>query len=92
MTPAQIGRVTWTVISIFLVETIVFGLSVLPAFTFWSWTMEWVPEPMILRPAIVAMSLIPAYLVFAFALIALSAFSTKMCGWRTAPRSSPMRR
>src|SRR5690349_6999143 len=47
LTPAQIGRVTWTVISIFIVETIVFGLSVLPAFTFWTWTMTWVPEPMI---------------------------------------------
>jgi acetyltransferase-like isoleucine patch superfamily enzyme len=85
VTPAQTGRVIWTVLSILVVETIVFGLSVLPAFTFWSWTMEWVPRPMILRPAIVAMSLIPAYLVFAFALIALSAFSTKICGWRTRP-------
>lgn len=88
VTAAQIGRVTWTVISIFVVETIVFGLSVLPAFTFWSWTMTWVPDPMIIRPAIVAMSLIPAYLVFAFALIALSALSTKICGWRTAPNGA----
>ena len=31
------------------------------------------------------MSLVPAYLVFAFSLVALSAFSTKVCGWRTAP-------
>jgi acetyltransferase-like isoleucine patch superfamily enzyme len=79
------GRVTWTVFSIFIVETVVFGLSVLPAFTFWTWTMTWVPDPMILRPAVVAMSLVPAYLVFAFALVALSALSTKVCGWRTAP-------
>ena len=76
---------TWTVISIFIVETLVFGLSVLPAFTFWTWTITWVPDPPILRPAIVAMSLVPAYLVFAFSLVALSAFSTKVCGWRTAP-------
>jgi acetyltransferase-like isoleucine patch superfamily enzyme len=31
---------------------------------------------------------VPAYLVFAFALIALSAFSTKICGWRTAPNGT----
>src|SRR6185503_15239187 len=37
VTPAQAGRVLWTVLSIFVVETIVFGLSVLPAFAFWSW-------------------------------------------------------
>ena len=78
----------WTVVSIFVVETLVFGLSVLPAFTFWSWSMEWVPNPWILRPAVVAMSLVPAYLVFAFALIGLSALSTKVCGWRTAPNGA----
>lgn len=72
-------------ISIFIVETLVFGLSVLPAFTFWTWTITWVPDPPILRPAIVAMSLVPAYLVFAVSLVALSAFSTKICGWRTPP-------
>src|ERR687890_68234 len=79
VTAAQVGRVAWMIVSLFIVETLVFGLSVLPAFTFWSWTMEWVPNPWILRPAVVAMSLVPAYLVFAFALIALSAFSTKVC-------------
>jgi acetyltransferase-like isoleucine patch superfamily enzyme len=88
VTPAQAGRVVWTVVSIFAVETLVFGLSVMPAFTFWTWAMTWVPEPFFLRPAIVAMSLVPAYLVFAFALIALSAFSTKVCGWRTAPNGA----
>ena len=34
------------------------------------------------------MSLVPAYLVFAFALIGLSALSTKICGWRTAPNGA----
>ena len=61
----------WTVISIFIVQTLVFGLSVLPAFAFWSWSIMWVPEPAILRPLIVAMSLVPAYLVFAFALVSV---------------------
>ena len=71
--------------SIFIVETVVFGLSVLPAFAFWSWTISWVPDPLILRPAILAMTLVPAYLLFALALVALSASSTRLCGWRTAP-------
>jgi acetyltransferase-like isoleucine patch superfamily enzyme len=75
--------VAWTVLSIFIVETLVFGLAVFPAFTFWSWTLTWVPDPPILRPAVVAMSLVPAYLVFAFSLAALSAVSMWACGWRT---------
>lgn len=79
---------TWTIVSIFIVETVVFGLSVLPAFTFWTWAQLWVPNPWILRPAVVAMSLVPSYLVFAVSLIVLSALSTRMCGWRTAPNGA----
>jgi acetyltransferase-like isoleucine patch superfamily enzyme len=88
VTPAQAGRVVWAIVSIAIVETLVFGLSVLPAFTFWSWSTTWVPDSVILRPAIVAMSLVPAYLVFAFSLVALSALSTGICGWRTKPNGA----
>ncbi|HTH23457.1 MAG TPA: hypothetical protein VL919_00050, partial [Vicinamibacterales bacterium] len=88
MTPAQAGRVAWMVVSIFVVETLVFGLSVLPAFSFWTWSVTLVPDQWVLRPAVVAMSLVPAYLVFAFALIGLSALSTKVCGWRTKPNGA----
>ena len=76
------------VISIFVVESVVFGLSVLPAFAFWTWSVTLVPDQFILRPAIVAMSLVPAYLVFAFSLIGLSALSTKVFGWRTKPNGA----
>lgn len=84
MTIAQTGRVTWTVISIFVVETVTLGLSVLPAFMFWERSMTWLPDrwPLV-RPALVAMSLVPAYLVFAVSLVALSAFGTGLLGWRT---------
>ena len=65
-----------------------FGLSVLPAFYFWTWTMGWAaPDWPVLRPAIVATTLVPAYLVFAVALVALSALSTRLCGWRTSPKA-----
>lgn len=83
MTPAQAGRVAWTVITIAVVQSLVFGLSVLPAFYFWTWTLTWSIPP-IIRPAIVATTLVPAYLLFAFVLVALSALSTRVCGWRTA--------
>ena len=89
MTPAQTGRVAWTVISIFIVESLVFGLSVLPAFYFWTWTLTWaIPDLPLLRPAIVATTLVPAYLFFAISLVALSALSTRICGWRTAPNGA----
>ncbi len=82
---ARTLRVLWTLAILFVVESVVFGLSVLPAFLFWSWTLTWaIPDLPIVRPAIVAMSFVPAYLVFTVALIALSAGSTWLFGWRTA--------
>jgi acetyltransferase-like isoleucine patch superfamily enzyme len=73
------------VLSLFIVETLVFGLAVMPAVTTWTWLITWVPDPAILRPALVAMTFVPAYLVFAIALVGLSALSTRVCGWRTKP-------
>lgn len=87
VTLAQGGRVAWTVLSMFMVQSLVFGLSVLPAFYFWTWTLSW-SVPAFIRPAIVATTLVPAYLLFAFVLVALSALSTRVCGWRTAPNGT----
>ena len=83
---ARAGRVAWTVASIFIVEMLVFGLSGLPAFLFWTWALSWATPPLpLVRPLVLAMSLVPAYLSFAVTLIALSAGSTRLFGWRTAP-------
>ena len=83
---ARTGRVVWTVCSIFVVESLVFGLSGLPAFLFWTWALSWATPPLpLVRPLILAVSLVPAYLVFATTLVVLSALSTGLFGWRTAP-------
>jgi acetyltransferase-like isoleucine patch superfamily enzyme len=86
MKMARKWRVLWTVVSIFVVESLVFGLAVLPAFLFWSLIQRWPlprPQESLLEPVIIAMSLVPAYLVFAVALVALSAGSMRLFGWRT---------
>lgn len=71
-------------VSIFSVETLVFGLSGLPAFLFWTWALSWATPPLpLVRPVILAMSLVPAYLSFAVTLVLLSAGATRVCGWRT---------
>lgn len=86
VTTAQTGRAVWTIVSILVVESVVFGLSVLPAFYFWTWTLTWaIPDFPFLRPAIVATTLVPAYVVFAIAFAWLSAQSTRLFGWRTTP-------
>jgi len=78
-------RVAWAVASVFVVESLVFGLAVLPAFWFWRWhwgldaDAEWV------RVLLLAMSFLPAYLLFAVSLMALSAFAMRALRWRTPP-------
>ena len=86
MTLAQSSRVAWTVVSIFVFETVTFGLAVLPGFLFWTWCLTWLPaDGLLIRPTAIAMTLIPAYLIFAVSLAALSAFGTRLLGWRTPP-------
>jgi acetyltransferase-like isoleucine patch superfamily enzyme len=81
---ARAGRVAWTVISVVVVETLVFGLSVLPAVLFWNWALNLVTPPWpLIRPFVLSVSLVPAYLVFAITLVVLSALSTRVFGWRT---------
>jgi len=68
----------------FVVETVTLGLAVLPAFLFWHWCIAWVPEEgPLLRPTAIAMSIVPAYLVFSLALSLLSAAGMRVLGWRT---------
>ena len=79
-------RVTWTVLSLVVVETLVFALSALPAVLFWAWAFNVATPPWpLIRPFVLSVSLVPAYLVFAVTLVMLSALSTRVCGWRTAP-------
>ncbi|MEZ5293791.1 MAG: hypothetical protein R2745_22095 [Vicinamibacterales bacterium] len=76
----------WTVASFFVVETLTFGLAVLPAFVAWEWVLTLLPATRpLLRPSVLAMSLVPAYAVFAVALAALSAWGSRLLGWRTPP-------
>lgn len=87
MTAAQATRVAWTIVSGALFESVVFGVAVLPAFEAWQWMFTRLPLgwPDWLAPAVVAMTVVPAYVVFAVSLAALSALGTRLLGWRTPP-------
>jgi len=81
----KIGRVAWALLTIAVTETVVFGLSALPAALFWQWQLHWPIRENALRIIMLAMSFVPAYLVFAIALMTLSALSARLFGWRTPP-------
>lgn len=86
---AALLRAVWTALSIFIVESLVFGLAVLPGALFWEWHFSWPVSPRWLRVVLLSMSFIPAYLLFAFALMFLSAAASRATGWRT-PRRAEM--
>lgn len=80
----------WAGATIAITETVVFGLSALPAALFWQWQFHWPIRDNALRIVLLAMSLVPAYLVFAVSLMTLSALSARLLGWRT-PANVEMR-
>lgn len=86
----RVLRVAWALASVFVVESVVFGLAVLPAALFWEWHLRWrLPAPW-MRIVVLSMAFIPAYILFALALMVLSAASTRLFGWRT-PLAAQMR-
>lgn len=76
-------RIAWALGSAFVVESLVFGLALLPAVLFWEWHFRWELDSAPLRVVILSMAFIPAYLLFTLALILLSGVATRITGWRT---------
>ncbi|MGH7680321.1 MAG: hypothetical protein ACRENU_17765 [Gemmatimonadaceae bacterium] len=77
------ARVAWAVVTVFVVESLVFGLAMLPAVAFWTWHFQWGGIPAVLRVVFLAMASVPAYLLFAAGLMVYSAGAARLLGWRT---------
>jgi acetyltransferase-like isoleucine patch superfamily enzyme len=83
-------RVAWALASVFVVESVVLGLAVLPAALFWDWHLGLTFRAPWMRIVFLAMAFIPTYVLFALALMVLSATSARLFGWRT-PREAQLR-
>ena len=76
-------RVTWTLLSVFFVECLVFGLAMLPGALLWEFFALRTYPFVLVRIVVLSMAFVPAYGLFAFSLMVLSALSTRWLGWRT---------
>ena len=76
-------RVTWALVSIFVVECMVFGLAMLPGALFWEIFSLLTYPYLFVRIIVLSMAFVPAYGLFAVSLMVLSALSTRWLGWRT---------
>src|SRR5574338_1016717 len=81
------GRVGWAICTGLAVESVILGLSVLPATLFWEWTFRWSLPANWIRIVLLSMSLVPAYILFAVALMTLTAVALRLVGWRTPPHA-----
>lgn len=83
-------RIVWTVASTLVVESVVFGLAVVPGALLWMWQFRLGAPSGWMRILLLAAGLVPCYVVFAFCLMVLSALSMRVVGWRT-PANAAMR-
>jgi acetyltransferase-like isoleucine patch superfamily enzyme len=87
---ARAWRIGWTVASLLIVESIVFGLAVRTGWLLLHWSWSWAAGPPWLQPLLRSTMLAPAYVAFALMLMVLSAAATGLLGWRT-PADAQMR-
>lgn len=77
-------RFTWTLGTAFVAESVLLGVSALPALAFVRWHAGWgLSEPW--QTLVLSMSAVPAYLVFSVVLMVASAAAMRILGWRPIP-------
>lgn len=80
-------RFVWTIVTAFAVESLIFGFSVLPAALFFDAHLRVGVSSQWLRFLFLGMAMIPTYLIFAVALMGLSALAVRALGWRPPQRA-----
>jgi acetyltransferase-like isoleucine patch superfamily enzyme len=84
-------RFVWTIVSTFFVESLILGLSALPAVAFFQWHASWDLGPSAVRTIVLVMALCPAYVIFALLLMMISAGAMRLLRWRPiAPAELPI--
>ena len=69
--------------SIFIVQTVVCGMAVLPVVVAWMQLDAWLPARVAVRTTVFSLLVIPSYVAFALGLMVLSAVATRVTGVRT---------
>jgi acetyltransferase-like isoleucine patch superfamily enzyme len=83
-------RVTWTIVSILIVQTLVCGLALVPVAAVWERLLSWTESATVLRVALLSAAAAPSYVIFSLALMFVSALVTRVLGLRT-PGHAEMR-
>jgi len=78
-------RLTWSIVSVFVVQSLLLALAALPAAIFYQWHLRWDLSPWWLRGLALGAVTLPAYMIFAHLLMFGSAFACRLFRWRPEP-------
>jgi hypothetical protein len=82
------GRIAWTVFSLIIAQVVICGLAAAPSVAAWLWLLRAIAEqPAAVRAAVIALALVPSYVLFAIALLFVSPIGLRVLGWRTPPEA-----
>ena len=82
---AIVGRVSWTIATILVVETLLCGAALLPVVLIWSGllSIDRIGSPVQL--AVFSVALVPSYVLFSLLFMLLSGLAVRVLRWRTPP-------
>lgn len=79
------ARVTWTVVSYLVVQSLLLGVAILPAAMVLEAVEPWLPSTRWGRLVALAVGMLPMYVVCALTLAVSTAVTVRLLGWRTVP-------
>jgi acetyltransferase-like isoleucine patch superfamily enzyme len=68
-----------------IVQTLVFGVSVMPILLMWQWLSAVVGPSAIARLTVFSAAIAPSYVLFALSLVIVSPIATRLLRWHTPP-------
>lgn len=83
-------RMTWTVVTILVIETLVLAISLAPVVTVGIWLFTWLDGRPLAQVVFVSLAAGPAYAAFTLALLIVTPAAVRLTGWRT-PHNAEMR-
>jgi acetyltransferase-like isoleucine patch superfamily enzyme len=78
-------RAAWAIVTVFVIESLLLAFAILPAAVFYQWHLNWALSPWWVRGVLLGAATVPAYFIFAVLLMALSAMTCRVLGWRPVP-------
>jgi acetyltransferase-like isoleucine patch superfamily enzyme len=76
-------RITWAIITVAVVQTIVCGVALLPVVFLWFQLARWAPSDTVHRLIVISLAIIPSYVLFAVQLMLVSALAVRTLKWHT---------